>query len=124
MPELQHGGMQSLPLEVPQRGRLGGVARLSPIDRIADHGAADMGQMDAHLMGPAGAQTGANEAGDGRQGRSETPLDPVLGQGRPAPGAAYGHALAVDRMAADGGLDRPLRDLWRSPYQGLVDPGE
>ena len=71
MSELQDGGVQGLPSEGSQRGGLGGVARLPAIDRIADDRAAEMGEMDADLVGAAGPQLGAQQAGHGRQRRPE-----------------------------------------------------
>ena len=83
-----------------------------------------MGEMDTDLMGAAGPQLGPQEAGNGSERRAEPLLDPVVRHGHPAAAGADRHALAVDRMAADGGLDGALLGLGAAPDQGLVDAGE
>src|SRR5260370_15246038 len=55
MAEFEDGGVQRLPLESFQRLRRGCVP-LAPIDRVANYRAANMGEMDAHLLGPAGPE--------------------------------------------------------------------
>src|SRR5882762_10315647 len=105
--ELKDGGVQGLPLEGLQRLRGGGVP-LSAIARVADHRAPDMGKMDADLMGAAGAELGPDQAGDRMERRAEALFQPVFGEGPAAAGLAHGHALAVDRMAADRDVDGAL----------------
>src|SRR5215470_2124620 len=104
MAELEHGGVQGLALKGFQRLGSGGVATAS-VERVADHRAADMSEMDPDLMGAAGAELGPDQAGDGPQRRAEALLQPVFGQRRPAARLLHRHALAVDRMAADRSLD-------------------
>src|SRR5690349_16884640 len=104
MAKLEDGGVQGLPPEVSQRGRLSGVAGLAPVDRITHDGTSDMSQMDANLVCSSGAKTGSQQAGHGGKRRPEPLLHPVLRKRCPAAGGADRHALAVDRMAADGRL--------------------
>src|SRR5438552_7404347 len=97
MAELEDRSVQRLPFKGFQRLQPGRVPPAA-IDRIADHRAAEMGEMDPHLMGPPGAELGPHQAGDRLERRPEALLQPVFGDGMAATGLADGHALAVDRM--------------------------
>jgi len=62
--------------------------------------------------------------GHGPERRAEALFQPVLGQRRPPARLAHRHALAVDRMAADRGLDHPALGGRRAPHHRPVDAGE
>src|SRR6516162_4790895 len=116
--------MESLAPEGPQRAGDSRVAGRPAVQRIAHDRAAEMRQVDADLMGPTGVQPRSHEAGRGLKRRPEAAFDPVLGDPRPAAGAAYRHTLAVGRMATDGGLDCAGLLLGSTPHQSLIDAGE
>src|SRR5262249_52954478 len=107
MTERQHGRMQGLAPEALQRRDWGGVAAFATVQRIADDRTSQVGQMDPDLVRAPGVELGPEQADDWSQRRTEALLDPVLGHGRPSPALADGHALAVDRMAANRGIDHP-----------------
>src|SRR5450432_3565062 len=103
--------VQSLPAKPGER-RPTGVRQLrglafeaGAIDGIADDRVADMGEMDADLMGPAGFQPAGNEAD-----HAERRLQPPMGH-RVATALLRddGHFLALARMAPERRVDRSLR---------------
>src|SRR5262249_10164744 len=104
MAEFEDGRVQSLPLKGFQRLGTNRVPAAT-IDGVADNRAADMGEMDSHLMGAPGAESGPEKAGDRPKRGAEALFEPVLGDRLPAARFADSHALAVDRMAADCRLD-------------------
>jgi len=118
MAELQDWQREGPRPKVPQRAGLAGVARLSAIDRVADHRAAEMRQMDAGPDGCGRSQLGAQEAGHGSERRPErrstqysvTAIRPLLVGGPPC--------AAVDRMSADGGSIVPFWALARPQTTG------
>src|SRR5579864_2657101 len=110
MTELQARGMERLPPKSLQRLGPGPVP--AAVERIADHRATDMGEMNTDLMRAPCLQFGADQAGKRRQWRAEALFNPVLGHRRLSGAAAAAaragtsdrHALAIDRMAGDGSL--------------------
>ena len=71
MLEAEHGGVERLPVQLCQRrpGVLAQTVRLGleagPVELIAEKRVAAMGHVDADLVGPAGLQLAAHEAGEG-----------------------------------------------------------
>ena len=94
------------------------------VNGIAYHGAADMGEMDPHLMGPSGMKLGSHKAGHGPERRPETLFQPVFGDRPLATRTTNAHALAVDGMAADRLVDRAAFGLGRPPDQRPIGSRE
>ena len=115
MAELQDGGVERLPSEGFQR------VRAAAAFRLAGH------RPDRRPPGSRDGRDGRGPDGSGRSpawhptrlaiGCSGGPKRaPPSSRSRPAGRwSAHRHALAVDRMAADGGLDRALLRPWARP---------
>ena len=99
-----------------------GHGLFGPVHRVPQDGVADVGQMDPDLVGAARLQTAAQMGDAGIPGD-----DLPVGHGLPAPLPHHRHALAVHRMAADGGVHGaavlpkiPHRQAFIGPGQGVV----
>ena len=68
MAELQDGGVKRLPSEGFSTSSAGRSVPAPAVDRVADHRAAEMGEMDPDLVGPAGVELGADQAGRASSG--------------------------------------------------------
>jgi len=107
--EAQGGGVKREAVEVPHKAAKLGILK-SPCDAtaavgfIADHGEAEVGEVDANLMGPPRAEPGFKE-GEAVKGFQHC----EVGDGSfPLPNRSHRHAEAVARVASDRGFDHPL----------------
>ena len=75
---------------------------LPAVNQVSSQGVADVLHVDSDLMGAPGLQAEFQE-GKAPEGLRQA----VMGYG-PAPAGDHGHALAVRRAAANGGVHRPL----------------
>src|SRR6266571_9295257 len=99
-------------------GGLGLEAR--PVDRITHQRVADMGKMNADLVGPAGLQLAGHEACDRlavgpRKGLELLPM----GNGLAAIGP-HRHLVAGVRMAAERLVDGAAGAVWGTPHKRKV----
>ena len=106
MRELEFPGMQEMPLE----------AFPFSIERISRNRMAKVLEMDAYLVGSAGARHAGHQGpvvADSQQ--------LVIGDGVAAGGRAAGsHLLALDRMTPDGQIDGSLGMAGTSPDDGNI----
>ena len=105
MDDLQNVGVEHLAGDFQAVGQaVAGAA----VGRVADDGMAEVGEVDADLVGAAGFDADAQEAGEGAGGENLVVRDG---------GAAFfrdGHLLAVDGMAANGKCDGAGRFFWEA----------
>ncbi len=107
MPEAQADGVKGLAGKPPCQS----------VPEIAQNRMAQVGQMHPKLVGPSRFRHQLQESG-----RSEALEDPVPGHRIPRGVVSDSHPLPVDRMPADGRLNRSLFLLYDSLHDGLVDP--
>ena len=101
MDEAERLGVERLAVEVGLGARLVAGA----VDGVADDRMADLGQVDADLVGPAGLEPAGDEGGH----RAEPLDDAVMGDAVPPLAAAAGDAAAeVAAVGDQGQVDRPL----------------
>ena len=124
MLEAERPGVERLALEFHERGRcrlrqlMGAGGKARAVDRIAEQRVADMGHVDADLVGPPGLQPAFDQACD-RSGRrwGQGFFEPVVGDGMLAAGLEHGHLLAVGELAPERGIDRALGAVGHAPDQ-------
>src|SRR4051812_46304703 len=99
-------------------GSLGLEAR--PIDRIAHQRMADMGEMDADLMGPASLQLAGQETCDRLAVGPRKGLEPLPMGNRVAAVLAHRHLVAGVGMAAERLVDGAAGAVRSTPHKGQV----
>ena len=122
MGEAEQPGMQGL----TRKGGNPRARRASPsngssgaraVDRIADQGVAEMGEMNPDLMGPTRGKTALNK----RRVGMERALDPIASdRWFPSPFLDDGHFFAVRGAAADIAGDLADRRSRYSPNKGSI----
>jgi len=111
MDEAQAGGVEALAGEAGDR-------LFGAVDRVAQDGVADVGHVDADLVGAAGLQAAAQVGDTGVTGD-----DLPVGDGTAA-GGDHGHLFPVGAAAADGGVHSAAVLLHIAGHQALVGAGE
>ena len=92
------------------------------IDRIADNRMADMGHMDADLMGASGLQPAFDQRGAGNFlfAAPQRPDDPVVGFGLFTAARQHRHFFPVLWTAPNIALNHALRFLRHPPHHRLI----
>ena len=108
------GGEASPSLELQRLGKLAQLGLEAPaIERVADQGMADMGEMHAHLMGASGLERAFEQGGDrslapfaASERREHAPMGHGLAS---LAGGQHRHLGAARRVAADRRIDGAMR---------------
>src|SRR5262249_49424546 len=90
------------------------------IGRITEQGVADMGEVDADLVGAAGFELAGEQARDWPAVQPFITLDRLAMVDCFAAAGAHRHLLAGFGMTGDWGIDRAFRAVWGTPDEREV----
>src|SRR6266481_4766826 len=130
MHNAQEVGMKGLTVKGRERiacrreEKLGLGLEAGGVNGVADERVADMGEMNADLMGPPRLELARDEAGNRHLIGAIVAFDRFPSSERRAAAGAYRHLVAGARVAVDRGIDLAFVPVWRAPHEGQIAPPE